>query len=191
MCATIDALSTAQAAKNNDGKVIVQVSRIIDKHQRPRNVIISGMLVDAIVVCESQGQILNVVGNNMSLSGDVYTRENEIDIWYKLLQNSMITNGKGREPMHRIVGNRAFAELEEGHVANIGIGIPELVGLTAVDSGMLSKIYLTVESGATGGLPANGIAFGATIGADTIVDMAQQFDFYNGGGLDICFPRRA
>jgi propionate CoA-transferase len=31
------------------------------------------------------------------------------------------------------------------------------------------------------------VAFGATIGADMISDMATQFDFYDGGGLDICF----
>ena len=36
-------------------------------------------------------------------------------------------------------------------------------------------------------MPAPGLAFGATIGADMICDMATQFDFYDGGGLDICF----
>jgi len=29
--------------------------------------------------------------------------------------------------------------------------------------------------------------FGAVIGADSIYDMANQFDLYNNGGLDICF----
>lgn len=186
-CATVDALSTAQAARNGGGKVIVQVSRLIEKHHRPRNVIIPGMLVDAVAVCPDQTQIVNITGNNMSLSGDVFARGRDIEIWHSMLQQNMITNGRGRLPMHNVIGNRAFDELRPGHVANIGIGIPELVGLAAVRRDMLEGISLTVESGATGGLPANGIAFGATIGAETIVDMAQQFDFYDGGGLDICF----
>ncbi len=186
-CATVDALSIAQAAHRSGGKVIVQVSRITDRHQRPRNVIVPGMLVDAIVVCAHQSQIVNVSGSNMSLSGDVFAQGRDIEIWLDLLNRNMITNGKGRSALHRIIGNRAFCELRPGQIANIGIGIPELVGLATVRKDMLSEVCLTVESGATGGLPANGTAFGATIGADMIVDMAQQFDFYHGGGLDICF----
>ncbi|MCL2014325.1 MAG: propionate CoA-transferase, partial [Oscillospiraceae bacterium] len=52
---------------------------------------------------------------------------------------------------------------------------------------VLKNIHTTVEAGGVGGLPAPGVAFGATIGADMICDMATQFDFYDGGGLDICF----
>ena len=186
-CATLDALSTAQAARNNGGKVIVQVSRVTDKHQRPRNVIIPGMLVDAIVVCENQTQLMNVSGNNMSLSGDVRAEGRDVEIWLRLLQSNIGEMQKKRDAIHSVIANRAFRELRAGQVVNIGIGISELVGLTAVRCGMLSDVYLTVESGASGGLPVNGAAFGAAIGADIIVDMAQQFDFYDGGGLDICF----
>ena len=46
---------------------------------------------------------------------------------------------------------------------------------------------MTVESGGVGGFPASGKVFGAVIGADSIYDMANQFDLYNNGGLDICF----
>ena len=48
-------------------------------------------------------------------------------------------------------------------------------------------MHLSVVSGHTGGLPLGGKGFGVSIGPDTMMDMARQFDFYEGGGLDICF----
>jgi propionate CoA-transferase len=86
-----------------------------------------------------------------------------------------------------IIGARAARELRPGQIVNIGIGIPEMVGKHASRQGILQDIAITVEAGGVGGLPAPGVAFGATIGADMICDMATQFDFYDGGGLDICF----
>ena len=52
---------------------------------------------------------------------------------------------------------------------------------------MLDHITLTVESGGIGGFPASGKMFGAMIGAASVYDMANQFDLYDNGGLDICF----
>ena len=72
-------------------------------------------------------------------------------------------------------------------IVNIGIGIPEMVSRYARKSGMLDMITLTVESGGIGGFPVSGEAFGAMIGAASVYDMANQFDLYDNGGLDICF----
>ena len=52
---------------------------------------------------------------------------------------------------------------------------------------MLDNVTLTVESGGIGGFPVSGECFGAMIGAASVYDMANQFDLYNNGGLDICF----
>ena len=52
---------------------------------------------------------------------------------------------------------------------------------------MLAHITMTVESGGIGGFPASGLVFGAMIGAASVYDMANQFDLYDNGGLDICF----
>ena len=41
---------SVQAVKANHGKVIVQVDQLVDTPSRPRNAIIPGCLVDAIVV---------------------------------------------------------------------------------------------------------------------------------------------
>lgn len=186
-CVTVDALSTAQAVKAVGGKVIVQVERVSHEFSRPRNVIVPGVLVDAVVVCPGQKQFLDET-YNPTLSGDIHVPPSHMNYWMGLIR---LSGKRGShddaQVSHDIIGERAAKELVAGSVVNIGIGIPEMVGHYASKSGILEQITLTVESGGIGGLPAPGIAFGATIGADIITDMAQQFDFYDGGGIHTCF----
>ena len=87
----------------------------------------------------------------------------------------------------KIIGRRAAKELRVDDIVNIGIGIPEMVSRYARKSGMLDMVTLTVESGGIGGFPVSGEAFGAMIGAASVDDMANQFDLYDNGGVDICF----
>ena len=184
---TVDALSTAQAAKRRGGIVIVEVERVSHEFSRPRNVIVPGLLVDAVVVCE------NTYGEgeyNPALSGDIHVPSTHMDYYVKKLSVKSKKSESGDSPgdyTADIIGERAAGELCRGDTVNIGIGIPESVGLYASKLGILKDIFITVEAGGVGGLPAPGSAFGATIGADMISDMATQFDFYDGGGLDICF----
>lgn len=185
-CLTIDALATAQAAKANGGTVIVQVESVSHVFSRPRNVIVPGVLVDAVVVCPDQKQLLDEA-YNPTLSGDIHVPPSHMNYWMGQMRLSGKRGKSKANTAHELIGERAAHELREGTVVNIGIGIPEMVGRYASRLGILEHINLTVEAGGIGGLPAHGIAFGATIGADIVTDMAQQFDFYDGGGIHTCF----
>ncbi|MCL1819521.1 MAG: propionate CoA-transferase [Oscillospiraceae bacterium] len=181
---TVDALAVAQATKRNGGKVIVQVERVSHQFSRPRNVIVPGLLVDAVVVCEPQTDAKEY---NPALSGDMHVPASHMDYFVNKLSTTKRKKTQSGDKTADIIGERAARELHPGQIVNIGIGIPEMVGIYASKQGILKDIYITVEAGGVGGLPAPGVAFGATIGADMICDIATQFDFYDGGGLDICF----
>jgi len=181
---TVDALAMAQATKRNGGKVIVQVERVSHEFTRPRNVIVPGILVDAVVVCEDQTETGQY---NPALSGDMHVPATHMDYFVNKLSTTRYKKIEPGDQTADIIGQRAARELRSGQIVNIGIGIPETVGKFASRLGILKDIATTVEAGGVGGLPAPGVAFGATIGADMICDMATQFDFYDGGGLDICF----
>ena len=183
----VDALAVAQATKRNGGKVIVEVERVSHEFSRPRNVIVPGMLVDMVVVSDN---VYDPGQYNPALSGDVHVPSTQMDYYIGKLSENVrkpSKEGRSRDVAVDIIGDRAANELKPGQIVNLGIGIPETVGKHASKQGILKDIYITVEAGGTGGLPAPGLAFGATIGADMITEMATQFDFYEGGGLDICF----
>lgn len=177
-----DALSICQAVKANRGKVIVQVDRLVDTPSRPRNAIIPGCLVDAIVVVEPETRNEAYT----ALTGSFEIPYEEWNTWSERLDSVSVKQSKNNT-VANIIGKRASKELRVDDIVNIGIGIPEMVSRFARKSGMLDMVTLTVESGGIGGFPVSGEAFGAMIGAASVYDMANQFDLYDNGGLDVCF----
>lgn len=178
-----DALAAAQATRAHGGKVLVQVDRLSGNHARPRSVIVPGILVDYIVVHEPEP----MDEAKRSLTGAFHIPPAHMDYWANRLSAGAPARRVSQDQSPQIIGRRAANELKPGDVVNVGVGLPENVGPAAAQRNLLKDVTMTVESGGVGGLPAPGKVFGATIGADMIYDMASQFDFYDGGGLDVCF----
>lgn len=165
-----EVLPIAQAAKNHGGIVIAQVESIIDQIADPKSVRVPGILVDYIV---TSGGVMHD-----QTFGEVF---NETYVVSGGVENIPVMD----EGERKRIGTRALAEIRAGDVVNLGIGLPEAVAAVAAETGRLSEFTLTVEAGPTGGVPASGLSFGCSAFPEAIIDQPSQFDFYDGGGIDI------
>ena len=183
-----DPFSYAMAVKANNGKVIVQVEALSGERTAARNVKIPGVIVDAIVVEPGQCQTM-IEKCNLSYIGDNRVPECDVAAILEHVHelNEKLGRKRERSAVHSIIAKRAALELKSGAIVNLGIGVPEMIPRVAKEVGAPDDIVLTVESGAIGGSPSSGISFGAAVNPDMIQDMANQFDFYDGGGLDFTF----
>jgi propionate CoA-transferase len=166
-----EVLPIAQAAKNHGGIVIAQVERIVDQLPDPKSVRVPGILVDYLVV--SGG-----VQHDQTF-GEVFNED------FVITRDGGFTLPRMPESERKIIGTRALREIRAGDIVNLGIGLPESVAMVAAETGRLSEFTLTVESGPIGGVPASGLNFGCSHFPEAIIDQPSQFDFYDGGGLDI------
>ena len=169
----LDNLAIAMAAKASKGFVIAQVERLAAMDALPaRQVVVPGALVDCVVLAPPE--------HHVQTYATAY---------------SPAFSGQLRVPMDRIpplplderkiIARRCAMALPMGGVVNLGIGMPEAVAAVAREENLLDQVTLTAEPGIFGGIPQGGLDFGAALNPSAIIAQNQQFDFYDGGGLDL------
>ena len=169
----LDALAAAMAAKNSGGFVIAQVERMAAAGTLdPRKVQVPGIFVDCVVVARPDNHHQTyAVPHSAAFAGQLRVPMDRV------------------EPMkldeRKIMARRAALELPPGGVVNLGIGMPEGVSAVAAEENVLGYVTLTAEPGIIGGMPQSGLNFGTALNPEALIQQNQQFDFYDGGGLDL------
>jgi propionate CoA-transferase len=166
-------LSMAQAARRAGAIVMVQVKRLAARGALPaKQVKIPGPLVDFVVVDPEQGQTYYTF-YSPTYAGELRAPLSALEI----------------PPFdaRKVVARRAAMELFPGAVCNLGSGISTGIAGVAAEEGILEQVVLTNEQGMIGGAPASGREAGASRNYWAMIDQPYQFDFYDGGGLDLAF----
>ena len=169
----LDNLAIAMAAKAGKGFVIAQVERLAAAGALPaKQVEVPGVMVDCVVVAPPElHQQTFATSFSAAYSGQLRVPLDRIP------------------PLpldeRKIIARRCAMELPMGGVINLGIGVPEAVAAVAKEENLLEQVTLTAEPGIIGGLPQGGLDFGAAVNPAAIIAQNQQFDFYDGGGLDL------
>lgn len=173
----VETLPAAQAVKACGGIVIAQVEKVVENDTLySKAVQVPGITVDYIVECSDVADYHKQT--NASIYNPAYSGQERVQL-------------SSLKPMElderKIVARRAAMELPANAAVNLGIGMPEGVAMVAAEEGIGDTMTLTVEAGPIGGVPAGGGDFGSATNPAAIMKQHEQFDFYDGGGLDITF----
>ncbi|HEX6141070.1 MAG TPA: CoA-transferase, partial [Geminicoccaceae bacterium] len=165
--------SIACAARRNGGVVIAQVQRTAAAGTLPgKQVKVPGVVVDYVVVAPDQPQTY-ATAYSPAYAGEL----REPETAFKRIPFDI----------RKSIARRGAMELFPGAVVNLGFGVSNGISAIAAEEGFYRELTLTVEQGIIGGVPAGGKDAGAGVNYDMMADQPYQFDFYDGGGLDIAF----
>jgi propionate CoA-transferase len=166
-------LAMAQATRRAGGIVVVQVKRMARRNTLPaKQVKIPGILVDFVVVDLDQRQTYATY-YDPSYSGELRIPVEDI---------KPLAFGP-----RKVIVRRAAMELFPGAICNLGAGVSTGLSTVAAEEGLLDAVYLTNEQGIIGGAPISGRDSGGGQNFAAMIEQPAQFDFYDGGGLDLAF----
>lgn len=169
---TFSMLSLAQAVKSNGGIVIAQVKKINSTQSAvPVQVKVPAVLIDYVVEVPDQTMTFITDYEEAFIRRDAPFTQNELRL----------------EGIKKIIARRAAMELPQNGLVNLGYGMPDGVSTVAKQEGVDKNIVLMIEQGQTDGVITTGLNFGAMYNPAAITDEGYQFDFFHGGGLDICY----
>jgi len=166
-------LAMAQATRHAGGIVVVQVKRMARRETLPpKQIRIPGILVDFVVVDPEQRQTYATY-YDPSYSGELRIPAGDI------------------KPLpfgpRKVIVRRAAMELFPGAICNLGAGVSTGLSTIAAEEGLLDAVHLTNEQGIIGGAPITGRDSGGGQNFAAMIEQPAQFDFYDGGGLDLAF----
>jgi len=177
-CMCLEVFSAVLAAKKFGGKVIAQAKyKVKEGTLHPKRVTVPGVFIDAVVICDNP--------------------QEDHRMTHSFYENPAYCGGI-REPdtapppvaldIRKVIGRRAAMEISKNDVLNVGTGIPnDTVGSIIWEEGISREVTLTVESGIYGGLPMGGVDFGIAKNCYALVRHDDQFDYYNGAGVDVTY----
>lgn len=174
----LEVLPAVLACKKFGGKVIAQAKyQVKSGTLHCKRVTVPGIFVDAAVICpnpEEDHRQTHSFTFDPAYCGDIKVPASATDTLPLTLR--------------KIIGRRALMELQTGDVLNVGTGIPnDVVGPILTEEGAESDVTLTVESGIYGGIPLGGVDFGIAKNQFALLRHDDQFDYYNGAGVDVTY----
>ncbi len=174
----LEVLSAVLACKKFGGKVIAQAKyKVAAGTIHCKRVEVPGIFIDAAVICdnpEEDHRQTHSFAFNPAYCGDIKVPVEAAE----MLPLSV----------RKLIGRRALTELRQDDVLNVGTGIPnDVVGPILAEEEVQDDVTVTVESGMYGGIPMGGIDFGIAKNTFAIIRHDDQFDYYNGAGVDVTY----
>lgn len=174
----LEVLSAVLATKRYGGQVIAQVREVAQTGTLdPKEVTVPGVFIDKVVVCPDPLE-------DHRMTSSIYFDPSYVG--RLRVPTSRVEPAPFNE--RKLIARRGCLELSRGNVVNLGTGIPnDMVGRVCSEEGLSDEVMITVESGIYGGIQRGGIDFGIGQNLIAMISHPDQFDYYDGAGVDITF----